>query len=87
MAERRQRTESPIEKIREEETSIIELEQKNAEPNFPDEWVSIAAYYIWKRDGENEGRDTDYWERAKGELTTMWQEGVLPVEREKEQKE
>jgi hypothetical protein len=52
-------------------------------PDFPDEWVSIAAYYIWKRDGEHEGRDTDYWERAKIELTTMRQEGVLPVEWEK----
>jgi len=43
-------------------------------PDFPDEWVSIAAYYLWQRDGEREGRDTDYWERAKIELTTMWQE-------------
>jgi hypothetical protein len=87
MSERKQKTGSPIEKIQEEETSIIELEQRNAEPDFPDEWVSIAAYYIWKRDGEHDGKDIDYWERAKVELTTMWQEGVLPVEWEKEQRE
>ena len=31
------------------------------EPNFPDEWVAIAAYYSWKNDGQPEGKDADYW--------------------------
>jgi len=87
VAERKLRSESPMEKIQEEESPITEREQMNTEPNFPDEWLSIAAYYIWKRDGEHEGKDIDYWERAKVELTTMWQEGVLPVEWDKDQKE
>jgi hypothetical protein len=47
--------------------------------SFPDEWVSIAAYYIWKNDGQPEGRDAEYWERAKAELTQLQKEGNLPV--------
>jgi hypothetical protein len=49
-------------------------------PEFPDEWISIAAYSIWKNEGEPEGREADYWERAKAELTHLWQEGNLPTE-------
>ena len=45
------------------------------EPQFPDEWISIAAYYIWKSDGEPEGRDAEYWERAKKELRQLQKEG------------
>ena len=26
------------------------------EPSFPDEWISIAAYYIWKSEGEPDGQ-------------------------------
>ena len=29
------------------------------EPDFPEEWISIAAYYIWKSDGQQDGRDDD----------------------------
>ena len=36
------------------------------DPYFPNEWISIAAaYYIRKNDGEPQGRDAYYWERAK----------------------
>jgi hypothetical protein len=49
------------------------------EQSFPDEWISIAAYYIWKNDGQPEGRDAEYWERAKAELTQLQKEGNLPV--------
>lgn len=52
------------------------------EPDFPDEWISIAAYYIWKSDGQPEGRDADYWERAKAELTQLRKEGDLPTRRQ-----
>lgn len=52
------------------------------EPDFPDEWISIAAYYIWKSDGQPEGRDAEYWERAKGELTQLQKEGNLPTRRQ-----
>lgn len=48
-------------------------------PDFPDEWISIAAYYIWKNDGQPDGQDADYWERAKSELVTLWREGNLPT--------
>lgn len=48
-------------------------------PDFPEEWISVAAYYIWKRDGQTEGQDADYWERAKAELMTLWREGNLPT--------
>ena len=49
------------------------------EPDFPEEWISIAAYYIWKNDGQIDGRDAAYWERAKTELTQLWKEGNLPT--------
>jgi hypothetical protein len=49
------------------------------EPDFPEEWVSIAAYYIWKNDGQPQGRDAHYWERAKAELNQLWKEGNLPT--------
>jgi hypothetical protein len=49
------------------------------EPSFPDEWVSIAAYYIWKSEGEPEGRDAYFWDRAKAELTQLHKEGNLPI--------
>jgi hypothetical protein len=49
------------------------------EPNLPDEWISIAAYYIWKNDGEPEGRDAEYWERARTELRQLQKEGNLPT--------
>ena len=50
------------------------------EPEFPEEWISIAAYYIWKGDGEPQGRDAEYWERAKKELRQLQKEGNLSSE-------
>jgi Protein of unknown function (DUF2934) len=49
------------------------------EPDSPDEWISIAAYYIWKNDGQPEGRDAYYWERAKTELRQLQKDGNLPT--------
>jgi hypothetical protein len=46
-------------------------------PQFPDEWISLAAYYIWKNEGEPEGQDLYYWERAKVELAELWKNGTL----------
>ena len=63
--------------------SIIEPRMNSGkfgnEPDFPEEWISIAAYYIWKNDGQPDGQDADYWERAKAELTQLWKEGNLPT--------
>jgi Protein of unknown function (DUF2934) len=50
-----------------------------SDPDFPDDWISIAAYYIWKNDGEPEGRDAYYWERAKTELRQLQKDGNLPT--------
>jgi hypothetical protein len=47
-------------------------------PKFPHEWLRVAAYYIWDREGRPEGRDTDHWERAKDELIKLWKAGALP---------
>ena len=52
-----------------------ERPEKKAE--FPDKWISIAAYYIWKGDGEPEGRDAEYWERAIAELSQLQNEGAF----------
>ena len=49
------------------------------EPSLPDEWISIAAYYIWKSEGEPEGRDAYFWDRAKAELTQLYKKGNLPI--------
>jgi len=55
---------------------------QSGEPNFPDEWIAIAAYYIWKSEGEPQGREADHWERAKADIRQLQQEGILPVARE-----
>ena len=39
----------------------------------------LRPNYIRKSDGQPEGRDADYWERAKAELTQLWKEGNLPT--------
>lgn len=49
------------------------------EPEFPEEWISIAAYYIWKNDGQRDGRDADHWRKAQAELRQLWKEGNLPT--------
>jgi hypothetical protein len=49
------------------------------ESSFPDEWISIAAYYIWKSEGEPDGQDAYFWDRAKAELTQLYKEGNLPI--------
>ena len=67
------------ESILEPRTDSGKLEKK---PDFPEEWISIAAYYIWKNDGQPEGRDADYWERAKAELMQLRKEGNFPSRRQ-----
>jgi hypothetical protein len=57
---------------------------ESGEPNFPEEWVAIAAYYIWKSEGEPQGREADHWERAKADIRQLQQEGILPVATEKQ---
>jgi len=64
------------ESILEPRTDSGKLEKK---PRFPEEWISIAAYYIWKNDGQPDGQDADYWKRAEAELTQLWKEGNLPT--------
>lgn len=64
-----------------ERKSKPESEQKATQPDIPETWITIAAYYIWKNEGEPEGKDVNYWERAKAELTNLWNEGKLPIER------
>ena len=51
----------------------------SGDQNFPDEWISIAVYYIWKNDGQPNGRDAEYWERAKAELIQLQKDGNLPT--------
>lgn len=60
----------------EPKTDPGKLEKK---PDFPEEWISIAAYYIWKNDGQPDGQDAAYWERAEAELMQLWKEGNLPT--------
>jgi hypothetical protein len=49
------------------------------EPSLPAEWISIAAYYIWKSEGQPVGHDAYFWDRAKAELTKLYKEGNLPI--------
>ena len=58
---------------------IKEPEKLEEQPEFPEEWLSIAAYYIWKNDGQRDGRDADHWQKAKAELMQLWKEGNLPT--------
>jgi hypothetical protein len=57
----------------------FELASSQEELSLPDEWISIAAYYIWKSEGEPKGRDAYFWNRAKAELTQLYKEGNLPI--------
>ena len=66
----------PMESMNKPRMSTGKLEN---EPDFPEEWISIAAYYSWKNDGRPDGQDADYWQRAKAELTQLWKEGNLPT--------
>ena len=73
-------------KARAEENKMADVTEDQAmgsssqeEPSVPDEWISIAAYYIWKSEGEPEGRDAYFWDRAKAELTQLHKEGNLPI--------
>jgi hypothetical protein len=56
-----------------------EPEKLEEQAEFPEEWISIAAYYIWKNDGQRDGRDADHWQKAKAELMQLWKEGNLPT--------
>jgi hypothetical protein len=59
-------------------TYAVESEEgPEEEREFPNEWISIAAYYIWKGDGQPEGRDAEYWERAKIELRQLQKKGGI----------
>jgi hypothetical protein len=58
--------------------------EKTPQPDLPETWIAIAAYYIWKNEGEPEGNDVNYWQRAKAELSQLWMEGRLPIERSNE---
>jgi hypothetical protein len=63
-------------------TYLVESEEgPENKTEFPDEWISIAAYYIWKSDGQPEGRDDEYWERARADLMKLRKEGNLPTGR------
>lgn len=54
-------------------------ESGNPRADFPHEWIAIAAYYLWKSEGEPEGRQAYHWEKAKAELRRLQQEGILPA--------
>jgi phosphoglycolate phosphatase-like HAD superfamily hydrolase len=56
----------------------IETNQQENVPVFPDAWVFLAAYYIWKAEGEQIDRDKHYWEKAKTYLADLWRQGKLP---------
>ena len=73
-------------KAREKESKMADVmkdlpraSSSQKEPSLPDEWISIAAYYIWKSEGEPEGRDAYFWDRAKAELTQLYKEGNLLI--------
>ena len=51
---------------------------KHKIPDFPDEWIRVAAYYIWQREGCRNGRHINDWNKAKAELKSLWKAGRLP---------
>ena len=52
---------------------------KKAIPDFSDEWVAVAAYYIWQEQGCPHGRHNNHWNLAKNRLKKMFREGKLDV--------
>ena len=37
-------------------------------PDWREEEIRLAAYYLWKEKGENHGSDTEDWLEAEGSL-------------------
>lgn len=69
-------------------TYLVESEEgPEIRAELPDEWISIAAYYIWKGDGQPKGRDAEYWEPAKVELRQLQKEGAFSKPRNVEEEE
>ena len=67
-------------------TYLVESEEgPEIRAELPDEWISIAAYYIWKGDGQPKGRDAEYW--AKVELRQLQKEGAFSKPRNVEEEE
>jgi len=64
-------------KAKTKSTSRTKIKTADGTPEFPHEWISIAAYYIWKNEGEPQGQDVHYWERAKAELAELWKNDAL----------
>lgn len=46
-------------------------------PKFPEEWLRVAAYYIWEREGHPQKGHLYHWNRARTELMTLWNAGAL----------
>ena len=46
-------------------------------PAFPEEWLSLAAYYIWEKAGCPDGKQDEHWEKAKTELKELWKFGKI----------
>ena len=42
----------------------------NQQPTPSDEQIRIRSYLLWEREGRQEGKSGEYWQRAKTELET-----------------
>lgn len=56
------------------------IQSADKEPDFPHEWIAVAAYYLWESEGEPEGREAYHWEKAKAELRRLQKQGNLPAD-------
>jgi len=82
------KTQVPQSQSRKEESNLMDSADEltttytgksDEQAEFPEEWVAIAAYYIWKNEGETDRGDTEYWDRAKAELRQLQRNGALPA--------
>jgi hypothetical protein len=46
---------------------------KDTAKDISEEWVKVAAYYIWQKEGCPFGHDIKHWNLAKSELASMSQ--------------
>jgi Protein of unknown function (DUF2934) len=42
-----------------------EAEMPNTAARDPERWVRVQAYLLWEREGRPEGRDQEFWHRAR----------------------
>jgi hypothetical protein len=71
-----------------ERSAVVEKKvirsSKDRAKDFSEEWVKVAAYYIWQKEGCPFGHDIENWNMAKAELANISQSKTKPAKQRQE---